>query len=72
MNLDVQSADSPTVVTEVTGHDMISGAGLRSMQGYIHTCITNVESTTNFNFWGGGVGVLQRRISSIISVHVLN
>jgi hypothetical protein len=55
VNLDVQSADSPTLVTEVTGRDMISGAGLCSMKGYIHICITNVKVTTKFKFvWGGG------------------
>jgi len=35
-NLDVQSEDSPTVVTAVTGRDTIRGAGLCSMQGYLH------------------------------------
>ena len=32
MNLDVQDGGSPTAVTEVTGRDMIGGAGLCSMQ----------------------------------------
>jgi len=31
-NLDVQAGGSPTAVTEVTGRDMIGGAGLCSMQ----------------------------------------
>jgi hypothetical protein len=38
VNLDVQSADSPTIVPEVTVRDMICGAGLCSIQGYIHIC----------------------------------
>jgi len=32
VNLDVQDGGSPTAVTEVTGRDMIGGAGLCSMQ----------------------------------------
>jgi len=31
VNLDMQSEESPTVVTEVTGNDMIRGDGIWSM-----------------------------------------
>ena len=35
VNLDVQFKGSPTAVTEVTGRNVICGAGLCSMQGNV-------------------------------------
>jgi hypothetical protein len=66
VNLDVQSADSPTVVTEVTARDMISGAGLCSIQGYIHICNKRKGKQ---KFYFGERGDLQGRFSSIIILY---
>jgi len=36
VNLEMQSGESPSVFTEVTGKDMIRGDGNCSLQGYHH------------------------------------
>ena len=36
VSLEMQSEESPSVLTEVTGKDMIRGDGISSMQGYLH------------------------------------